>query len=201
MKTSEVVFELVLVPFQPSVPGQRMFSDKLSGASNEVGIDGQPYLIRTHVRVRKAEQLLWVVRAVNQKLWGLVGKRRFFLYHLESEQFYPLFKKDETDLGSVGKWSLNPELIRFFQDELVRLTKRKPKQLKLNLDVSQEEAERLASVMVAQRNTTPSTLTEAIEANHSVKEVVEFRQPSSGIAEESFFLSQAYKAGYDNRLK
>lgn len=193
MKTSEVVFELVLVPFEPVVPGQRKPSGKKPGVIDELDSAGQQYLIRTHVRVRSAGNLLWVVRAVNEKLWGLVGKRRFFLYRLDTEQFYPLFKKREADIGK-SHWELNPELIRFFQDELYRLS-RKPKQLKLPLDVTREAAESIATVIVNQRSKQPETLTEALEASIPVKDIA---LKDDG---ESFYLSQVKKVGYDNRLK
>lgn len=176
MKTSEVVFELVLIPFEPVVPGQKTFLGyNKPGMSDATSTAGQPYLIRTHVRVRTAENLLWVVRAVNERLWGLVGKRRFFLYHIESEQFYPLFTKEDVAIGHSA-WRLNSELIRFFEDGLVRLG-RKPKQLKLPLELNREDAMAVSHVIVEQRNVQPNTLTEALEASLPVTGEIKITRP------------------------
>lgn len=150
MKTSEVVFELVLVPFQFTINGTvNTLDDLLSGKVNGPRNHEQPYLTRTHVRIRTAEHLLWVVRAVDTRLWGLVGKSRFVLYHFESEQFYPLFKKDEAFGNKV--WRLNSEIIRFFEKELATTRFRKAKQLRLPLDVTAKDATNLADAMLASR--------------------------------------------------
>lgn len=131
MKTSEVVFELVLLPSQYTFTKNLCFPEDLDlpGAINDPSVSADSTFVqRTYVRITDADSLLWALKAVDMKLYGLVGRSRFFLFDLTDGTFYSLYKKNEHVL--IGKtWSLNPELVRFFEKELLR--KRKPKQLSL----------------------------------------------------------------------
>lgn len=121
MKKSEVVFELVLHMGEPP----ELWSSNV---------------LKTYVQVRNSEDLLWVLRAVDLKLWGLVGKARYQLVKQDDRLTYPLFDRYDTQRGLV--WKMNSELIRFFQDEVSAGSRirRKPKQLKLKLTTSDDAA-------------------------------------------------------------
>lgn len=130
MKTSEVVFELVLVP--PTEEFARATYANAVGKSLDVFLKEEsndlrgryagesPWtdaLVRTKVRIRTAEHLLWVVRAADIKLWGLVGKSRYVLYHASSGSFLSLFTKEEVPNGKAS-WRINRELVRIFTEEV-----------------------------------------------------------------------------------
>lgn len=151
MKKSEVVFELVLLPpsSEQAALGDVAYVQgdfiHLKPPAERLHEWNRKILTRTHVRVRNTDNLLWVVRAIDSRLWGLVGKNRFYLYHFDSEQFYPVLKKEQSAEGQ--RWRLNDELIPFFQGELQfgnAVTKKNRKALFKR--VSKEASEVAASI-------------------------------------------------------
>lgn len=113
MKSSEFVFELVLLPSQYQFTTRLTFPEDVLGEGSAAYDPESTFVTRTFIRVSDMDSLSWCVRAVNMKLWGLVGKSRFFLFNLKTAQFYSLFIKDEAVL--TGKsWRLNEEITRYF---------------------------------------------------------------------------------------
>lgn len=124
MNANEVVFELVLLP--NAVNLDELVKDKndkevqlnfesISNARMMAELERNAIL--TKVRVRTAEQLLWVVRAADIRLWGLIGKSRYYFYDRNNDKYIPLFRKEDVPNGTRS-WRINRVLVMHFTAEV-----------------------------------------------------------------------------------
>lgn len=121
MNAIEVVFELVLLPntrgFERLLKPEESANFDLSLAKAKAKFELESNMVLTKVRIRTAEHLLWVVRAADIRLWGLIGKQRFWLYDRSNDRYLPLFMKEDVPNGTRS-WRINRELVKHFTTEV-----------------------------------------------------------------------------------